>query len=268
MGPSTQTAERALPPWLGAAGPTAWHRLDPLTKLTLSVTTVLGVIALGGVPGPLLLGVLAVLLPAALARVTWVVVRTALLLALPLALSAALVNLLFTPGGATVLAELGPLRVTGEGVRAAAEAVARIVVMAAAVTLYYRTTRPAELVASLQAHGAPPRLTFLIHNAVAMVPRLADRAGEVAEAQRARGLDSESGLASRVRGVVALAAPTVMGTIAEAEARALALESRAFTHPGRHTLLWAPRDGVAQRAARWAMIALAALLLLLRAVGR
>jgi energy-coupling factor transporter transmembrane protein EcfT len=136
------------------------------------------------------------------------------------------------------------------------------------VTLYYRTARPAELVASLQAHGAPPRLTFLIHSAVAMVPRLAERAREVAEAQRARGLDGEGGLPSRIRGVVALAAPTVMGTIAEAEARTLALESRAFTHPGRHTLLWAPRDGVAQRAARWAMVALAALLLLLRAVGR
>lgn len=267
MRPSTQTTERALPPGVGTEGPTAWHRLDPLTKLTLSITTILGVIALGGVPGPLLLGLLAVLLPSALARVTWTVVRTALLLALPLAVSAAVVNVLFTPGGATVLAELGPLRVTGEGVRSAAEAVVRVVVMAAAVTLYYRTTRPAELVASLQAHGAPPRLTFVIHHAVAMVPRLAERAGQVAEAQRARGLDSEGGLPSRIRGVVALAAPTVTGSIAEAETRTLALESRAFTRPGRHTLLWAPRDGTAQRASRWTMVALVALLLLLRVVG-
>ena len=49
----------------------------------------------------------------------------------------------------------------------------------AAVTLFYLTTRPAELVASLQAHGTPARLTFVIHNAVAMIPRLAERAAEV-----------------------------------------------------------------------------------------
>ena len=71
---------------------------------------------------------------------------------------------------------MGPLRVTGEGVGVAVEVVVRVLVMAGAVTLFYLTTRPAELVASLQAHGVPARLTFVIHNAVAMIPRLAERA--------------------------------------------------------------------------------------------
>lgn len=245
-----------------------WHRLDPLTKLTFSVTTVLAVVVLGGVGGPVLLGVVAVLLPAAIARVLPALLRTSLLLALPLALSAALVNVLFTPGGEDVLAEFGPVRLTGEGARVAGEVVMRVFVMAGAVTLFYLTTRPAELVASLQAHGASARLAFVVHNAVAMVPRLAERAREVTEAQRARGLDSEGGLFRRLRGVTAVVGPTVLGAVSEAEARTLALEMRGFTRPGRHTLLWSPRDGRLQRTARWAMVVGLLLIVALRAMSR
>jgi len=261
------SAERALPPGVAVSGPTAWHRLDALTKLVLSVATLVAVVALGGVVGPAFLGLVAVVLPATAARVLPGVLRTSLLLAMPLALSAALVNILFTPGGSQVATELGPLRVTGEGIRVAAEVVVRVLVMAGSVTLFYLTTRPSELVASLQAHGLSARLTFIIHNAVAMIPRLAERAGEVTEAQRARGLDSEGSLLGRVRGLVVVAGPTVRGAIAEAETRTLALEIRGFTRPGRHTLLWVPADSGRQRAARWGMTVAVTSLVLLRLVG-
>ncbi len=271
MGPPTPAPEvvpeRSLPAGVGQAGPTAWHRLDPLTKLSLSVATVVAVVALGGVAGPATLWLAAVLLPGMAAHTLVPVLRTSLLLALPLAASAALVNLLFTPLGDDPLLVVGPLRVTGEGATVAAEVAVRVLVMAGAVTLYYLTTRPAELVASLQAHGAPARLTFVVHNAVAMIPRLLERAGEVAEAQRARGLDSEGSLRRRLRGLTAVSGPTVLGAIDEAEARAMALEMRGFTRPGRHTLLWAPRDDPAQRLARWVLLVAVAGLVGLRVAG-
>lgn len=256
-----------MPPGIGAPGPTAWHRLDPLTRLVLSAATLVAVITLGGVFCPALIGLLAVVLPAAAARVLPGVARTSFLLALPLAGSVAIVNILFTPGGSEVVAEIGPLRVTSQGIAVAAEVVVRVFVMAGAVTLFYLTTRPAELVASLQEHGIPSRLTFVIHNAVAMMPRLAERAAEVTAAQRARGLDSEGSLWRRLRGVTAVAGPTVSGAIAEVETRTLALEIRGFTRPGRHTVLWAPSDGGAQRAARWSMVAAVLLLVALRIGG-
>jgi energy-coupling factor transport system permease protein len=233
----------------------------------LSVCTVLAVIALGGVIGPAVLGLLAVVLPARAARALGEVVRTSGLLALPLAISVTVVNVLFTPSGSGSVAELGPLLVTGEGVRVAVETVVRVFVMAGAVTLFYVTVRPAELVASLQAHGAPARLTFVVHQAVAMIPRLAERAAEVAAAQRSRGLDSEGSLLARLRGLSALAVPSVSGALIETEARALALETRGFTRPGRHTLLWSPADSQAQRVARWGLVATLALLLILRVAG-
>ncbi len=267
MEPSPLRAERSLPAGVAVPGPTAWHRLDPLTRLTLSLVSVLAVVVLGGVVGPLLLWLLAVLLPASRARVLPAVWRVSVLLSLPLAASAAIVNVFFTPGGGTVVAQVGPLTITAEGIGVAVEVVVRVLVMSGAVTLYYLTTRPAELVASLQAHGAPPRLTFVIHSAVSMIPRLAERASEVTAAQRARGLDSEGSLSRRLHGVMAVAGPTVSGAIAEAEARTLALEVRGFTRPGRHTLLWIPADSDGQRLARWGMAAGVVLLVALRLAG-
>ena len=258
---------RALPSWLGRPGPTAWHRLDPLTRLTVSAATVGAAVVLGGVAGPLLLGTLAVGLPATIARVWRDLLRLTLLPALPLAVSAALVNLLSSPTAGAPVAQVGPLTVTDAGIRIALEVTVRAFVMAGAVALFYLTTRPAELVASLQAHGASGRLTFVIHSAVATLPRLAERASEVTAAQRARGLDSEGGLRRRSRGVLAMVAPTVLGAIGEAETRSLALETRGFARPGRRTLLWAPADTGAQRLARWAIALMLAGLVILRLTG-
>jgi energy-coupling factor transport system permease protein len=224
------------------AGATAWGRLDPLTRLVVALGTMAAALLLGGIVCPLVLVVVAVLLPAIAARELRTVLRLSLVLALPLGISVVLVNVLFSPG------------TMAEGAAMAAEVVVRILTMAGAAVLFYRTTRPAELVASLQYHGLPARATFVIHNGVAMIPRLAERAHEVTEAQRARGLDTEGGWLRRGRGLVAVAAPTVLGAIGEVETRTLALETRGFSRPGRPTLLWIPHDGPAQRVARWTVL--------------
>jgi len=47
----------------------------------------------------------------------------------------------------------------------------------------------------------------------------------------------------------------------------VALESRAFTRPGRHTVLFVPDDDGMQRILRWSVAAALALLALSRVVG-
>lgn len=227
-----------------------WQRLDPLTRLVVSVGTLAAAIVLDGAVCLVLLGLVAVVLPAASAGVLGRVIRTGLLLALPLAISVVVVNVLFSDDG-TVIMRLGPLEITDAGVSLAVVVLARVLTMTGAVVLFYLTTSPSELLNSLRFHGMPARATFVIHNGVAMIPRLADRAREVADAQRARGLDTEGRPWRRARGVVALAAPTVLGAIHEVETRTLALETRGFARPGRPTLLWTPVDGPWQRGLRW-----------------
>lgn len=231
-----------------------------------AVTTALAVI-LGGVVGPLLLLGVAVLVPATLAGILGRLLRTALLLSLPIAISVLVINLLFYPTGEQVLFQIGPIRATAEGLGFALETLARIAAISGAITLFYLTTPPSELVIDLERRGVAPRLAFVANASVQTVPAMVERAGAITAAQRARGLDTEGSVWKRLRGVLPLAGPVLLGSIAEIEERTMALESRGFTRPGRRTLLWHPPDSGRQALARWLLLAGGVLVLGARAAG-
>ncbi len=246
---------RGVPAFLGQPGPTPVHRLNPLTKAVLATTTAIAAIVLGGVVGPIVLVAVAVMLPAAVARVLAPLVRTTLVLALPITLSAFLVNLFFFPGGEQVLFRIGPITATGEGLAFAVEIGVRILALSGAVTLFYLTTRPADLVIDLERRGVSPRVGFVANASVQTVPARVERAGQITAAQRARGLDTEGSVWRRIRGIVPIVGPVILGSIAEVEERSMALEARGFGASGRRTLLWAPPDSGLQAIARWLLVA-------------
>jgi energy-coupling factor transport system permease protein len=256
-----------VPEFLGTPGPTAWHRLNPLTKVALATITSIVAFVIGGLVGPIALVAIAVILPAVLAGVLRRLVVTSLLLSLPIAVSVLLVNVFFFPGGSEVLLRVGPFTATAEGLRFALEILARILAISGAVTLFYLTTRPADLVVDLERRGVSPRIAFVANASVQTVPAMLERAQQITAAQRARGLDTEGSLLRRIRGVVPLVGPVILGSIAEVEERTMALEARGFTRPGRRTLLWAPRDTAAERVARWVMLAALLSLIAARITG-
>jgi len=210
-------------------------------------------VVIGGVAGPLALVILAVLVPATAAGVLPTLLRYSILFSLPIAISALLVNLFFFPGAQTVLFRLGPISATAEGLAFAIEILARIAAISGAITLFYVTTRPSELVLDLERRGVPARLAFVANASVQTVPAMAERATAIVAAQRARGLDTEGGFLRRLRGIIPIAGPVMLGAINEVEERSMALEARAFTRPGRRSLLWSPPDTGWQRLVRWAL---------------
>ena len=230
------------------------------------MTTVLAVL-LGGVVGPALLTAVAVLVPALIGRILGRLLRTALLLSLPIAISVLVVNLLFFPAGQEVLFQLGPIRATAEGLAFAVETLARLGAISGAITLFYLTTPPSELVFDLERRGVSPRAAFVALASVQTVPALVERAATITAAQRARGLDTEGSLLRRLRGVLPLAGPVLLGSITEVEERTMALEARGFTRPGRRTLLWWPTDSGRQRLVRWLLVLAVPFLLLARGLG-
>jgi energy-coupling factor transport system permease protein len=198
--------------------------------------------------------VAAVLVPAALARVLRPLLRTSLLLSLPIAISALLVNLFFFPGARRILFQLGPIAATAEGLDFALQILARVLAISGAITLYYLTTRPRDLVIDLERRGVSARMAFVANASVQTVPQMLERASTIIAAQRARGLDTEGSARRRVTGLLPIVGPVILGSIAEVEERTMALEARAFTRPGRRTLLWAPGDSGLERVARWALV--------------
>jgi energy-coupling factor transport system permease protein len=259
--------DRGVPEFLGRPGPNAVHRLNPLTKATLATVTAVAAVVLGGLLGPAVLVVVAVVVPAAIAGVIGQLGRLTLLLALPIALSALLVNVFFFPGGTTVLFQVGPITATAEGLAFALEILARILAISGAVTLFYLTTRPSDLVIDLERRGVSSRIGFVANASVQAVPAMVERAAQITAAQRARGLDTEGSVWRRIRGIVPIVGPVILGSIAEVEERAMALEARGFGRPGRRTLLWAPLDSRAQSVARWALVAGLATLITARLTG-
>jgi energy-coupling factor transport system permease protein len=256
-----------VPDFLGRPGPSAYHRLNPLTKATLATTTAIAAVVLGGLLWPLVLVAAAVIVPAAVARVLGRLLRTAGLLALPIAVSAFLVNLFFFPGAETVLLRIGPITATAEGLAFALEILVRILAISGAVTLFYLTTRPADLVVDLERRGISPRVGFVANASVQTVPAMVDRAAQITAAQRARGLDTEGSLWRRIKGVVPIVGPVILGSLAEVEERTMALEARGFTRPGRRTLLWAPADSTVEAVVRWVLVAALVALIAARVTG-
>lgn len=230
------------------------------------MTTALAVLA-GGLLGPALLTLVAVVLPALIGHILVRLLRTALLLTLPIAISVLVVNLFFFPGGRDVLFQVGPITATAEGLGFALETLARIGAISGAITLFYLTTPPSSLVLDLEHRGVSPRVAFVALSAVQTVPALVERAATITAAQRARGLDTEGSLWRRLRGVLPLAGPVLLGSITEVEERTMALEARGFTRPGRRTLLWWPADSPPQRVARWLLVLSVPALVVARGLG-
>ncbi len=202
--------------------------------------------------GPLAILAVTIVL-ASTADVARRLLRISLIVTLPLAISVVLVSA-FTRAGETVLFVVGPFDVTLEGVDFAAQTVVRLLAISTALGLFALTTPPRAFVLDLERRGVSPRLAFVAIATVEAVPTLIERGSTIAEAQRARGLDTEGGIVARLRGLLPIVGPMILGSLTDVEERSLALESRAFSRPGRRHLLWAMPDTPVERLVRWLLV--------------
>ncbi len=234
---------------LAPPAPSPYHRLNPLTKAVLATVESLGAFVVGGYLGPLAIIGLAILPAAVLAGVAGRLVRISLLLTLPIAISVILVSV-FTRAGTTVLFSIGPFDATAEGVDFAGQTLVRLFAISTSIGLFGLTTEPRSFVLDLERRGLSPRFAFVALATLEAVPAMVERAGVIANAQRARGLDTEGSVRARLRGILPLVGPVILSSLTEVEERSLALEVRAFGRPGRRQLLWRIDDSGAQLALR------------------
>jgi energy-coupling factor transport system permease protein len=225
-----------------------------------------GAFAAGGYIGPIAIDVLMVLL-AIRAGVLGQLGRVSLLLTLPIAISVVLVSV-FTRAGTTVIFAIGPFDATVEGVDFAAQTLVRLFAISLSIGLFVMTTNPRAFVFDLERRGVSPRVAFVAVATIEAVPALVERAGVIGESQRARGLDTEGSVRARLRGILPLVGPVIIGALTDVEERSLALESRAFSRPGRRHLLWAMPDRTWERSLRWALLALLVATAAARITGR
>jgi energy-coupling factor transport system permease protein len=98
-----------------------------------------------------------------------------------------------------------------------------------ASVLFLSTTRVEEFTVGLSKLGVSYRVGFAISLAFRLVPLFMDSAFTIADAQKLRGYDFESGgFAERMRKYVKVVIPVFMGALRRANNMAMALEARGF----------------------------------------
>lgn len=180
------------------------------------------------------------------------------LVAGPLLLSSLLLHGLFYPEGSTVLLDLGPARVTAEGLSFAAGMGLRMSVFTGVLLTAAMTLEVPELLATMTHRGWNRKLVFIVGSAVGLIPHVALRARQITRAQQARGLVVGRGPLSRFRALLTVTTPLVIGLLVDASERNHMLGARGFSSSGARTSYLPDTDTRRQRIARRVMVAVTA----------
>jgi energy-coupling factor transport system permease protein len=240
------------------------HRLNPLTKLTLVLSSILIAFLSAWYWTPHLL-LLAVILPLSFAgKVSREFLRAFLRLILPAAIFLFLMQAFFQPVGSQVIVKFWFLDITRESLLFAFRNAMRVAVMVSSFTLFLLTTHPSELMSDLTRRGLPPQFAYVIISTLQILPQMQAKAQTIISAQRSRGLETQGNFFRRIGSLGPLVGPLVFGSLVEVEERAIAIEARGFTSTRAKTSLHDIPDTGADRLIRWTLVLFVILTVALR----
>ena len=217
-------------------GSSPLHRLDPRTKIILTIAYIVGVFLADSVSA--FIAVTA--FTAALVLISRIPMRTVIVGMKPLIFIIAftvIVNV-FWAKGEHLLFEWGIIHIYAEGLMTALLVTLRIAALltGTSIILTY-TTSPTALTDGLERLLAPlARLHVPVHDfammmtiALRFIPTLLDETDKIMKAQMARGADFESGnLFARAKAMVPLLVPLFVSAFRRAGDLAMAMESRCY----------------------------------------
>ena len=231
------------------------HKLDPRTKLILTVVYIVGLfcaesfLSYGLMAALLIAGVrVSGVAPKALVRglkpVLFIICFTAVL------------NLFYTPG--EELVSFWIFTITKEGVLTAFFMVLRITMLIMGTFLLTYTTSPISLTDGMESLLNPLKkirvpvheLAMMMSIALRFIPTLIEETDKIMSAQKARGADFESGnVIQKARALIPILVPLFVSAIRRAEELAVAMECRCY-HGGEgrtklHVLKYEGRDLIA-----------------------
>ncbi|MBQ3486406.1 MAG: energy-coupling factor transporter transmembrane protein EcfT [Clostridia bacterium] len=211
------------------------HRLDPRTKILLTVAMIVAVFMLHSLVGyGIILGF--VYLTARMAKIPFrMLVKGVKSLRFILILTF-LLNLFFN-AGTTMLVEWHFIRISREGLEQAVHYSLRLVFLVMGTSLMTLTTSPIALSDGIEMllsplkklHFPAHELAMMMSIALRFIPTLMEEADKIMKAQMARGADFESGnLLARAKAMVPLLVPLFVSAFRRAGDLAMAMESRCY----------------------------------------
>jgi len=232
------------------------ERINPLTKVVVIVCAIVAGLMSGlwYLAGFTVLGVLIVALNRRLSSF----VKLFLVAMLPMALLIFVLNLIARPGGA-VLWHWAFVTVTQTGFDAAVHFTNRFLIIGVGVMVMVHTTSIRLFSRYLEQRGLSPKAAYVMQSTGLMLPQMMGRGAVIMDAQRARGIETDSNVLVRAKALLPSAAPLILSTLTGMAERAVSLEARGMTIDGPRTSLLHVDDKVVDKVIRWlAVIALLA----------
>ncbi len=216
-------------------GHSAIHRMDPRTKLILTMVYIVALfVAQNWISYSLMLVFLLVCIkissipPKSIVRgmkpLVFILIFTAIL------------NIFYTDGGAE-LVRLGSLAITTEGLKRAFFMIWRILMLISGTFLLTYTTSPISLTDGLESLLSPLKklhvpvheLAMMMSIALRFIPTLIEETDKIMSAQKARGADFETGsIIQRAKALVPILVPLFISAFRRADELATAMECRCY----------------------------------------
>jgi energy-coupling factor transport system permease protein len=243
------------------------HRLNPLTKLTLTFVIILtGFISPWYWTAQAL--IFAIVIPLSfVGKVQREYFWTALRLLVPAAGFIFFMQALFLPIGTLEIFRWWIFQPTFESLSLGFLTANRIFVMVSSFILFLLCTHPSEMMSDLTRRGLPGQFAYVIVTTLQIIPQMQAKAQTIIAAQRSRGLDTEGSYAKRMKALIPLVGPLVFGSLVEVEERAIAIEARGFSSKRKKTFLREIPDTTLDKLIRWALVALVSLAVVAKILG-
>jgi energy-coupling factor transport system permease protein len=211
------------------------HRLDPRTKLVLTLVYIIALFTVGSYYSYGLM--IAVLLSVIL--LSQIRLKTIIKSVKPLIIIIIftfVLNMFFT-SGTHVLVSFWVIRITQEGVTMAAKMIIRLIMLIIGTFQLTYTTSPIALTDGLEKLMNPLKkikvpvheLAMMMSIALRFIPTLIEETDKIISAQKARGADFESGnLIRRAKAMLPILVPLFISAFRRADELAVAMESRCY----------------------------------------
>ncbi len=216
-------------------GHSAIHRMDPRTKLILTMVYIVALfVAQNWISYSLMLVFLLVCIkissipPKSIVRgmkpLVFILIFTAIL------------NIFYTDGGVELM-RLGSLAITTEGLKRAFFMIWRILMLISGTFLLTYTTSPISLTDGLESllfplkklHVPVHELAMMMSIALRFIPTLIEETDKIMSAQKARGADFETGsIIQRAKALVPILVPLFISAFRRADELATAMECRCY----------------------------------------
>lgn len=219
-------------------GNTVVHKLDPRTKLILTVFYIVALFSANNLYGHMLM-LIALLLSLYLSKIQPLMLLKGIRPVIILILITAIINLLATPGDAVV--EFWRISISREGIIASIFMASRLIMLIAGTFLLTYTTSPLTLTDGLERLFSPlaaikvpvHEMAMMMSIALRFIPTIIEETDKIMSAQKARGANLEVGsILKRMKAIVPIIIPLFVSAFRRADELAIAMESRCY-HGGK-----------------------------------